>query len=213
MSSRFTIANPCSKKWADLRGEGRVRHCDACNTSVHAIEQYSREEWDQVWRESDGRLCALLQRESPEEPRSRRAVLAGALLTAISPLMAQTGRVRIRVTDVNGAVIANAEAALRGADDKPLRSAHADEVGEIVLQDLPMGDCRFVINAPGFDTRNLTVSIGSGNEVNVETRLVVGTIGQTVVIETNAEKLSSELPPELPPAAKRAKRRRWLIFW
>ena len=85
MKPHFVIANPCTKRWTDLRGDGRERKCDECGASVHAIAQYSREEWDQIWGESGGRVCAFLSRESPPELRSRRAVLAAALLTAIAP--------------------------------------------------------------------------------------------------------------------------------
>src|SRR5579862_1965377 len=123
MSSRFTIANPCSKKWTDLPGDGRERYCDACRKSVHAIAEYSREERDQIWRNSCGQVCAFLSGESVPVPRSRRAILAGALLTAISPLMAQAGRVRIRVIDKNGGAIPTAMASLLDAGGKTIREA------------------------------------------------------------------------------------------
>ena len=140
LRSRFVIANACSKQWTDLRGDGRERYCEACRTSVHAIAQYSREEWDQIWRNAAGRVCASISGESAPVPRSRRAILAGALLKAVSPLMAQAGRVRIRVTDASGAVITKAWASLLGADGKPIREAHANEAGEIILTDLPLAD-------------------------------------------------------------------------
>jgi hypothetical protein len=214
VTSRFAIVNPCPRRWADLRGDGRQRHCDFCRTSVHAVEQYSSEEWAQVWRESDGRVCGLLSGESPPEPRSRRAVLVGALLTAISPLMAQTGRVRIRVTDATGAVVTTAEASLVGADDKPTRTAQANGAGEIALMDLPFGDCRFAVVAPGFKKRPLTITIRNGDEVKIETALEVGSVGEFVMIESASVK-TPPVPAEISapaPESKRPKRRRWLIF-
>jgi len=122
--------------------------------------------------------------------------------------MAQTGRIRIRVLDVNRAMVATAEASLVAADDKPRRTAHADELGEIAFTDLPLGDCRFAVAAPGFATRPLTVTIKNSDEVKVETVLELGFIGETVLVETQSEKMSSTLPA----ATKPAKRRRWLIF-
>src|SRR5579862_122296 len=178
VSSQFAIVNPCRKTWADLRGEGRQRYCDACGTSVHAIGQYSEEEWAQVWQAAEGRVCGLLCKESPPVPRSRRGVLLGALLTAISPLMAQAGRVRIRVTDPMDAVIPTAEASLLGPDNKPTRTEKANEAGEIVIADLPLGDCRLAVFAPGFSARRLTVTVRGGDELKVEARLEVGIVGE-----------------------------------
>jgi Carboxypeptidase regulatory-like domain len=192
VSSRFAITTPCPKTWADLQGDGRERYCDVCRKSVRALDQYSREELDQVWRESDGHVCGLLSEDSPPEHRTRRAVLVGALLTAISPLMAQTGRVRIRVTDATGAVVPGAVASLLGADDKPVRTAQSDGMGEIEFGDLPFGDCRFTVATPGFQTRRLTVTIRNGDEVKIEATLEIAFMGEVVMV------------------GKR--RRRWLFF-
>ena len=95
MSARFAILNPCAKRWTDLSGDGRKRFCDECQTHVHALDQYSVREFEELKRNS-GRVC----------------------FTAISPLMAQSGRVRIRVIDLTGAVILSAAASLLGGDDK-----------------------------------------------------------------------------------------------
>jgi hypothetical protein len=193
VSLPFTILNPCSKRWADLPGDGRQRHCDVCQTSVYAMAQYSRDEWDEVWRESGGRVCGFLSEESPLARRSRRAVLAGALLTAISPLMAQSGRVRIRVTDGAGAVVPGAEVSLLGPDNQPTRTEKTNGAGEIVFQDLPVGDARFTIVEQGFQIRRLTVTIRNGDEVKIETTLDVGLVGEFVTV-------------------KRRSRWRWLIL-
>jgi hypothetical protein len=193
MSPNFTIVNPCPKKWADLRDDGGTRYCDDGKTSVHRIEQYTQEEMVRIWDESGGHMCGCL-RESAPEPRSRRAILVGALLTAISPLMAQTGRVRIRVMDATKAVIPAAEISVLGPDGKPSQTVTANEVGEAVLLDLPIGDNRFVAVAPGFVQRRFTVVIQNSDEVRVDTILEVGatTMGGLIVIAS--------------------KRRRWLIF-
>lgn len=193
MSSQFTIVNPCPKRWADLPGEGRQRYCDVCKTPVHAIAQYSPNELARLRRESDGRICGFLNETSHPPSRSRRTVLIGALLTAISPLMAQAGRVRIRVTDPTGAVIPTARASLLGPNDKPIRTAGANEVGEIVFTDLPLGDARFAVVEQGFPTRRLTALIQNGEEVKMEAALDGALVGEIV------------------PVKKRS-RWRWLIF-
>jgi len=159
VSSRFAIVNPCQKTWADLHGDGRKRYCNTCRTSVHAIEEYSGDEWAKIWHDAGGRVCGFRCDESPPEPRSRRVVLVGALLTAISPLMAQSGRVRIIVTDTTGAVIPTAEASLLGSENTRLRTEHANERGEIVFGDLPLGNCRFTVFTRGsFATQQLATN-------------------------------------------------------
>ncbi|HSR09521.1 MAG TPA: carboxypeptidase-like regulatory domain-containing protein [Bryobacteraceae bacterium] len=170
MNPRFAILNPCHKRWTDLSGDGRKRFCDECQTNVHALDQYSLEEFAELKRKS-GRVCGFLAGESLPEPRSRRAILIGAFLTAISPLMAQPGRVRIRVTDASGAVIPGAVASLLGEDGKPTRTAYANEAGEIEFSDLPMGNSRFVVQRPGFKNLPLTVTLRNTDEVKVQAQL------------------------------------------
>ncbi len=177
VSARFAILNPCAKRWTDLSGEGRKRFCDECQTYVHALDQYSFEEFAELQRKS-GRVCGFLAGESPPKPRSRRAILIGALFTAISPLMAQSGRVRIRVTDISGAVIPRAKVTLLGAGDKPLRTEQADEMGEIVWTDLPFGESKISVTSQGFATRRLVVTVRNSEEVKVDTQLEVGTNGR-----------------------------------
>ena len=118
-------------------------------------------------------------------PRSRRAILVGALLTAVSPLMAQSGRVRIRVTDSSGtAVVPRAAVSLLGEDDKPLRSLETDEMGETVFTDLPFGDSRLTVTCPGLKNLALTVTVRNSQEVRVDAKLEVGTmVGEVVAIK------------------------------
>ena len=160
-----------------MEGEGRVRFCESCQTHVHAVEQYSSDEWEQVEQEATGRVCILLCGETTATPRSRRVVLIGALLTAVAPLWAQTGRVRIRVTDATGAGVPRAEVSLLDADDKPTRTVGANEAGEVIWTDLPLGDAHFVVIVPGFNSLRLAVTIRNANEQTVEARLEVAFIG------------------------------------
>jgi hypothetical protein len=185
---------------------------------VHAIEQYSPQDWDQLWREQQGRVCGLLSEESPPAPRSRRAVLVGALLTAISPLLAQTGRVRIRVIDATGAVVTTAEASLLGADAKPTKTVRANDAGEIAFSDLPFGECRFSVVALGFNTRPLLAILRNSDEVKLEAILDVGSIGTVVSVEPATVETVPVEPRQTParstpaPEPKRTKRKRWWIF-
>lgn len=96
--------------------------------------------------------------------------------------MAQTGRVRIRVTDVTGAIIPRAQVALLGPDDKPLRSEQADEMGEFVWTDLPFGESKMSVTSTGFETRRLIVTVRNSDEVKIDAQLRVGTMGDAVTV-------------------------------
>jgi hypothetical protein len=146
------------------------------------MELYSPEEWDQVWRESNGRLCGVLSGESAPVPRSRRTVLVGALLTAISPLMAQSGRIRIRVIDQTGVVVSGALVALLGADGKPRRIVATNEIGEASFMNLPLGAHRFTASSFGYRTRRLAVTAYSDKEMKIETILEVATMGYFAIV-------------------------------
>jgi Carboxypeptidase regulatory-like domain len=183
MREQLAILNPCPKKWSDLEGEGRVRYCGVCRKNVHALDELTARERDQLWLESNGHLCGMLTRTSVEPARSRRAILVGALLTAVSPLLAQSGRVRIRVTDVTGAVVPGATVSLLRADDTASRTLKADQRGEAVFTDLPMGDSRISVTMPGFATLHRTVTIANSDEQRIDARLEVGTMGEVVLIE------------------------------
>ena len=221
MRSRFAIVNPCAKRWQDLRGDGRQRHCDECHKDVHAVDQYSPKEWDELWRASNGCVCGFLGGESAAEPRSRREVLVAALLTVAAPLMAQNGRVRIVVKDPTGAVIANAEAVLEGGDGKAIRT---NDAGEIAWSDLPVGGATFVVRSSGFMSRPVTVTVRNGEEVRAEVTLELGTVGTVVAVPMVEE--SQTVPSKIPqltistttpamqaPEAPRPKKRRWWKFW
>jgi hypothetical protein len=224
MDGNFAIPNPCQKKWSDLEGEGRARFCSTCNTHVHAIADYSPEEWNRLWQESGGHVCGFLCGESTTAPRSRRAILVGALLTAVSPLWAQTGRIRIRAVDMTGAVVPHATVSLLGAEDRPIRSATADERGESVRTDLPFGDSRISVTARGFTLFRQTITIRNSEEQVIEARLRVPEFtGEVVIIEQSSpseyiqhsqtlDGIPAPVSVPASPQAKPAKRKWWQIF-
>ena len=108
------------------------------------------------------------------ERRSRRAILVGALLTAVTPLWAQTGRVRIRVIDPLGSVVPMATVSLLGTFDQPIGTEVANDAGESVWTDLPLGFSRLRVIVPGFKSRLLTVTVTKGEEQLLDARLELG---------------------------------------
>jgi len=102
-------------------------------------------------------------------------ILLTGMLLASPFVMAQPGRVRILVIDPRGEPITRtAEASLLGNNNKPLRTVKANEAGEIIVTELPLGISRFWITALGFATKPITVRIRNGNEVKIRTRLEIG---------------------------------------
>ncbi|HXP87568.1 MAG TPA: carboxypeptidase-like regulatory domain-containing protein [Bryobacteraceae bacterium] len=203
MAQQFSILNPCPTRWSDLTGEGRKRFCPHCQRDIHALDQYSTEEIETLRRESSGRLCGYLAGESLPPARSRRAVLVGALLTAISPLLAQSGRVRFRVSDQTGALVPDAEISLLDKENKVLLTQHADNAGTAVFTGLPMGVARFTVASPGFSTMPVAVTISSGKEVKVWANLMLSVIGESIEVPA---------PEPTGAAARKRKRKRWWVF-
>jgi hypothetical protein len=47
------IAQPCTKAWDELRGDGRARACAACAKDVHDLSQLTRAEADELLTKPD----------------------------------------------------------------------------------------------------------------------------------------------------------------
>lgn len=183
MDGNFAIPNPCSKKWTELEGDGRARFCSKCQTHVHAIADYSPDEWNRLWQESGGHVCGFLCGESMAPPRSRRAILVGALLTTVSPLFAASGRVRRRVIDPNGDPLPKTNIELLDRDNKTVQSVETDDSGQAVLIGIPLGDSRFGLEDPGLQKRELTLTLRNDKEVKVEVHLWPPIVGTTVSVK------------------------------
>jgi hypothetical protein len=147
------------------------------------------------------------------ERRSRRAILVGVLLAVFTPLWAQTGRVRIRVIDPRGLVVPAATVSLLGTFDQPIRTEVANDAGESVWTDLPLGESHLRVIVPGFKSRLLTVTVMEGEEQMLDARLELGCM--ECVPEFNPDYMpysdSLGLIPE-PPQPRLAKRKWWQIF-
>ncbi len=172
-SSRpFIILDPCPKPVSELLGGGRERFCPTCQRTVHALEHYSRAEWQQVLRRSKGRVCGFMASQVEEVPRSRRAVLFGALLSFLSPLFGQSGRVRIKVSDASGAVLPSATVSLLDGDE-PVLTVQCDEAGEVRWDVQALGPQRFRVTAAGFKTKVITANVTPDGETRTEVVLEV----------------------------------------
>jgi len=144
--------------------------------------------------------------------------MVGALLLAISPLLAQTGSVRIRVTDALGTAIPKATVSLTDGWDRKVGNLSTNDAGEVLWPDLPVSDAHFYALAPGFGRLRITVTIRAGDEQQVAAVLEVGPleVGQSVETVQMPYSETPDLTPELspsPPQPKASKRHWWQILF
>lgn len=172
------ILKPCAKKWADLPGDHRRRFCGECGQYVEALAAHTPAEWAAL--EAQGPFCAYLEGVSAAVPQSRRAMVAGAILTAISPLLAQTGGLRVHVTDSTDTGLGQAQVTVTSPDRKT-HTAKTDAKGFADFEGLPWGNCDVTVQSAGFATwRGKHVAGGASK---LEVRLEVGSLGGYIVLE------------------------------
>lgn len=95
------------------------------------------------------------------------------LLIAASSLWAQSGLVRIRVTDPKGSRIAHATVSRMDLWNQILEKRSASKGGEVLWKRISLGDSQFLVEAPGFYPIRLTIQVRSASEQTVEGRLQV----------------------------------------
>jgi hypothetical protein len=126
---------------------------------------------------------------------------------------AQTGSVRIRVTDLLGSPVPGATASLLDTNRRPVSTLLADGKGEILWTGLPFGQLHFEVLAPGFDLLQLTVSLSDHEEQTLDAQLKVGCLECVPNVETfhmpNSEALDLAAPS---PQSKSTKHHWWQIF-
>jgi hypothetical protein len=162
----WTIPNPCSKRFADMAGDERRRFCGDCGKFVHALELYSEAELAAM-----GPICGYIGGTTEGPRQGRRALLAGALLTTIAPLLAQEGQFVIAVKDATGAGLPYAEVTVGE------RKVKADEAGVASISGLPVGRQEVQVRVAGFQPWRGVYTISNGAPVKVEAVLEVGTVG------------------------------------
>ena len=135
--------------WDQLVGDDQQRECHHCKTPIYSLSEFSDHELIQIKRQAGGKLCGKEAR--PASKASRRGVLFGLLLSLVSPLRGQSGKIRFRLLDPNDAVIAHSAMVTRiAADGKDLQAKTTSETGEVSFEGLAPGLTQFRFTAPGF---------------------------------------------------------------
>jgi hypothetical protein len=186
----WTIPNPCSKRFADMAGDERRRYCGDCGKFVHALELYSEAELAAM-----GPICGYIGGTTEGPRQGRRALLAGALLTTIAPLLAQEGQFVIAVKDAAGGVVADSLVTVGE------RKAKTDKAGIASFIGLPVGRQEVRVEMAGFRIWRGTYTITNGAPARVEAVLLVGTVGiyvevdpKPVEINPNPAAVGTQLP-------------------
>lgn len=215
MALDLRIASPCTADWDGMAGDDRSRHCAQCNLSVYNFAELTRAEIEELVATREGRLCARLYRRADGtmitkdcpvgfQMKVRRiSRIAGvALVGAMAiPMIAQVSAsppqapvqavshgadVHVFVTDPTGAVIRNASVTLINSATQNKYKLSTDLHGQAAFPDVSAGTYRMEIVSKGFRNFNDSFPVSAGETVSIETSLVLGSMGGTMVIETTA---------------------------
>ena len=94
------------------------------------------------------------------------------------------------VVDTTGAVIAGADVHLLIANGSVLRTVHSDRNGAFLFTGLAAGNYRLVAMNPGFETKEILVTIGAtGAPAPLRIPLVVGAVSTTVNVQGREDDL------------------------
>lgn len=88
------IAAPCPALWSEMEGDDKMRHCKLCKLNVYDTSAMTRQEAENLIRESSGRLCMRLYRR-PD----------GRLITKDCPVGQLAVRRRMAIALASGAAV------------------------------------------------------------------------------------------------------------
>jgi Carboxypeptidase regulatory-like domain/TonB-dependent Receptor Plug Domain/TonB dependent receptor len=94
------------------------------------------------------------------------------------------------VVDASGAVIAGATVQVRSANGTVKITTQADTYGSFIIFGLSAGDYRLMVSSPGFETKEISVTIGTTEApAPLRISLVVGTVNITVNVQGREDSL------------------------
>jgi hypothetical protein len=92
-------------------------------------------------------------------------------MLASAPLRAQTGMVRVRVTDANGVAIPSATVSLLDNWDRTARTLSTNAAAQILWKGLPFGEWSFYVTDVGFQPYRAVISICDAGERTIAVKL------------------------------------------
>ncbi|HUN62057.1 MAG TPA: TonB-dependent receptor, partial [Candidatus Sulfotelmatobacter sp.] len=113
------------------------------------------------------------------------------LIVSVMQLCAQTpGLLSGTIVDPSGAVIVGATVLIRTADGSVQKTAQSDAKGAFTISGLAAGDYQLIVSSPGFETKEVPVSIGT-TEASAPLRisLAVSAVSATVTVQGREDSL------------------------
>ncbi len=94
------------------------------------------------------------------------------------------------VVDTSGAVIAGATVQVRSANGTVQRTAQSDTNGSFIISGLAAGNYRLVVSNPGFETKEILVTLGTAaTAAPLRISLVVGAVSTTINVQGRQDDL------------------------
>ena len=223
MIDNIRIASPCPANWEQMKGDDRVRHCDACNLNVYNLAAFTEAEIRELVANRKGRLCGrIYQRRdgtvlTQNCPVGMKAVarrisrIAGAVFTFLTvnfsaglPLMAQSytrtnvssaAAIDLEVIDPAGAPVPDAEVILNEPSRKQKLHGKTDKHGRFVLASVRDGQYLITVSAPGLVSYPETVALRSGEKLSLPVKLnFAAMMGDVVIIEPGTQPSRDNMP-------------------
>ena len=117
-------------------------------------------------------------------------VLVLAFNASVSGSLSAQQIVSIRITDQTGAVIAGATVQVRSANGTVQRTTQSDTNGSSIISGLAAGNYRLVVSNPGFETKEIPVTIGTtGAPAPLRISLAVGSVSTTINVQGREDDL------------------------
>jgi hypothetical protein len=130
---------------------------------------------------------------------SDRVLLASVgaflLLIATGALHAQVGAADIlgTVTDPSGAVVPNAQVAVKSLDTGAVRTMLTDSRGEYLVSLLPNGHYALQVRARGFATFSVTdITLSTGDRFRYDVKLATGSVTETMQVTAESGALQTD---------------------
>jgi hypothetical protein len=121
---------------------------------------------------------------------STKLIIVLLIAVAASLHAARGGSVSGTVVDTSGAVIAGATVQVRSANGTAQRTTQSETNGSFIISGLAAGNYRLVVSNPGFETKEILVTVGTtGAPAPLRISLVVGAVSTTINVQGREDEL------------------------
>ena len=122
--------------------------------------------------------------------RIHAVALSLAMIASVPGSLSAQQAVSIRITDQTGAVIAGATVQVRSVNGTLQRTTQSDTTGSSIISGLAAGNYRLVVSNPGFEAKEIPVTIGAaGAPAALRISLVVGSVSTTLNVQGREDDL------------------------